>query len=70
VEHILICTTSHAINVKESFEIMKMLLQKIQYEKYNWNVSRDLWVIAMLLGLQLGYTKVCCFLCEWDITDR
>jgi hypothetical protein len=23
-----------------------------------------------LLGLQLGYTKYCCFLCEWDSRDR
>jgi hypothetical protein len=26
--------------------------------------------IALLLGLQLGYTKYCCFLCEWDSRDR
>jgi hypothetical protein len=23
-----------------------------------------------LLGLQLGYTKHCCFICEWDSRDR
>jgi len=23
-------------------------------------------VVSMLTGLQLGYTKYCCFLCEWD----
>jgi hypothetical protein len=40
--------------MKESFENIKMLLDKIQYEKYNWNISGDLWVIALLLGLQLG----------------
>jgi hypothetical protein len=27
-------------------------------------------VIAILLGRQLGYTKYCCFLCEWDSRDR
>jgi hypothetical protein len=26
----------------------------------------DLKVIAHFLGLQLGYTKSCCFLCEWQ----
>jgi len=30
----------------------------------------DLKVVAILTGLQLGYTKYCCFLCEWDIRDR
>jgi hypothetical protein len=33
-------------------------------------VCGDLQVIALLLGLQLGYTKFCCFLCEWDSRDR
>jgi hypothetical protein len=27
-------------------------------------------VIALLLGLHLGYSKYCCFLCEWDSKDR
>jgi hypothetical protein len=27
-------------------------------------------VIALLLGFQLGYTKYCCFLCEWDSRDK
>jgi hypothetical protein len=49
---------------------MKLLLEKIQYEKYNCNFCGDLNVIALLLGLQLGYTKFCCFLCEWDNGDR
>ena len=30
----------------------------------------DLKVIALLLGLQLGYTKFRCFLCEWDSRDK
>jgi hypothetical protein len=33
-------------------------------------VCGDLKVIALLLGLQIGYTKFCCFLCEWDSRDR
>jgi len=27
-------------------------------------------VIAFLMGLQFGYTKFCCFLCEWDSRDK
>jgi len=36
---------------------MKLLSEKIQYEKYNWNIIGDLKVTAALLGLQLGYTS-------------
>jgi hypothetical protein len=56
--------------MKESYENMKFILEMIQYEKYNWNICGDLKVIAVLLGLQLGYTRICCFLCAWDIRDR
>ena len=30
----------------------------------------DLKVVALLLGLQLGYIKYCCFLCGWDSQDK
>jgi len=41
-------------------------MEKIQYEKYNWNICRDLKDIAVLLGYQLGYTMFCCFRCEQE----
>ena len=49
---------------------MKILLEKIQYDKYCWTICCDLKVIALLMGLQLGYTKFCCFLCKWDSRDK
>lgn len=61
---------AHAANMKETYESMKLVLDMIQYEKHLWHVCGDLKVIALLLGLQLGYTKFCCFLCEWDSRDR
>jgi len=45
---------------------MKLLLEKIQYEKYNWKICGDVKVIALLLSC----TEVCCFLCEWDSRER
>jgi len=27
-------------------------------------------VVALLLGLQQGFTKYCCFICEWDSRAR
>jgi len=56
--------------MEDSYENMKLLLEEIQYEKYNRNIRRGCKIIAVLLGLQLGYTKFCCFLCDWDIRDR
>jgi hypothetical protein len=56
--------------MKESYENMKLLLEKIQYGKYNWNICGDLKVTALSLGLELGCSKFYCFLCEWDRRDR
>ena len=58
---------AHAINMKETYESMKLLLQKIRYKKHESNIWGDLKVVALLLGMQLGYTKFCCFLCEWTV---
>jgi hypothetical protein len=49
---------------------MKLLLEKIQCEKCNWNTVGDLKVTVLLFGLQLGYTKFCCFVCEWESRNR
>jgi hypothetical protein len=56
--------------MKDSYENMKLLLEKIQYEKYNRNIHGGCKVIAVLLGLQLGCTKFCYFLCDCDSRDR
>jgi len=58
---------AHAFGSKESDNSMKQLLQYIMYDTY---ICADLKVIALLLGLQLGYTKFPCFLCEWDSRDK
>jgi hypothetical protein len=31
-----------------------------------WKICGDLKVLGLLLGMQQGYTKYCCLLCEWD----
>jgi hypothetical protein len=60
----------HSANMKETYDNMKLLLTKIEYDKYGWKICGDLKVIGLLLGMQMGYTKYCCFLCEWDSRDR
>ena len=51
---------------KESYEDMKILTEAINYDKFKWQICGDLKVIALLLGLQHGFTKYCCSICEWD----
>lgn len=60
----------YAAYMKETYDNMKQLLCRVNYEKFKWHISGDLKVIAILLGLQQGYTKFCCFLCMWDSRAR
>jgi len=61
---------AQVFGIKESDVSMKHLLLYIKNDTYKWNICADLKVIALLLGLQLGYTKFPCFLCEWDSRDK
>jgi len=47
-----------------SYENMKILMETINYDKFKWQICGDLKVIVLLLGLQQGFTKYCCFICE------
>ena len=48
---------------------MDILFDAIQYKMYRRNISGDLKVIEMLMGMQAGFTKYCCFVCLWDSRD-
>jgi len=58
----------HSVHNKESHENMKM--EAINYDKFKWQICGDLKVTALLLGLRKGFTKYCCFICEWDSRAR
>ena len=60
----------HSVHNKESYKNMKILMEAIDYDKSKWQICGDLKVIALLLGLQQGFTKYCCFICEWDSRAR
>jgi len=45
-------------------------MEAINYDKFKWQICGDLNVTALLLGLQQGLTKYCCFICEWDSRAR
>jgi len=55
---------AHASSGKKICESMKLLLGKIKSDIFKWKLCGDLKVVALLLGMQLGYTKYCCFLFE------
>jgi len=57
---------AHSVHLKESYENMNTVLQAIQYTNHQWHICGDLKVIGMLMGMQGGFTKYCCFLCLWD----
>ncbi len=57
---------AHSIHLTETYYNMKILLEAVQYSTYQWNICGDLKVIDMLMGMQGGFTKYCCFLCLWD----
>jgi len=41
-------------------------MEAINYDKFKWHICGELKVTALLLGLQQGFTKYCCFICKWD----
>lgn len=57
---------AYSTDTKETYEKMQQILQLVEYNKHEWRICCDLKVVAMLCGLQGGYTKHMCFLCDWD----
>ena len=56
--------------IRSPYENMKILMEAINYDKLKWQICGDLKVIALLLGLQQGFTKYCRFICEQDSGAR
>ena len=61
---------AHSTCTKESYEIMKLFLGKVQYSTHTWTICVNFKVLNMLQGQQFGFTKYPCFMCEWDSRDR
>jgi hypothetical protein len=61
---------ANSTKLSESYETLKLVLEKIKYHEHEWLICGDLKVIGLLLGLQRGYTKCPCFLCQWDSRAR
>ena len=54
----------------QNISLCALLISRPSYDEFKWKLCGDLKVVALLLGMQLGYTKYCCFLCEWESRDK
>ena len=61
---------AHSTTLKEKYDEVKFVLEKICYHEHKWAICVDLKMVNILLGQQSGYTKYPCFLCMWDSRDR
>lgn len=61
---------AHSTKLKETYENLQIVLEKIKYSEHQWKVCGDLKIVTMILGQQSGFTKYPCFLCLWDSRDR
>lgn len=57
---------AHSTKMKEEYENIAVVLDKIKYNDHQWVICVDLKMVNFLLGQQGGYTKYPCFLCLWD----
>ena len=56
----------HPTKLKEDYNNIKTVGQKLDYESYQWLFCVDLKMINFLLGQKSGCTKHPCFICLWD----
>ena len=57
---------AHSTKLKEEYDNIKTVLQRICYEEHQWSICVDLKMVKFFLGQQNGYTKYPCFMCLWD----
>ena len=56
--------------MKEQYQNVKQVLQKLSYYEHNWVICVDLKMVNFLLAQQSGYTKYPCFIGLWDSRDK
>ncbi|GBN19257.1 hypothetical protein AVEN_169970-1 [Araneus ventricosus] len=60
----------HSGHLEENYNVLSMILEKINYQEHRWKVCGDFKMLTMLLGQQASYTKYPCFLCLSDSRAR
>ena len=61
---------AYSVILRETYENLEFILDRIKYNEHEWQICADLKVVAILNGMQTGYTKYMCFLCKWDSRAR
>ena len=61
---------AHSVILRETYENLSFIVEHISCNEHEWLICVDLMVVAILNGLQTGYTKFMCFLCKWDSRAR
>lgn len=61
---------AYSRTLKETHDSMKLIFEKVKYFEHGWDVSGDLKVVALIMGLQLGRTRNSCFICTWISTVK
>ena len=61
---------AHSTKLKETYENLEIVLEKIKYAEHKWKMCGDLKIATLILGQQSGFTKYPCFICLWDSRDR
>lgn len=57
---------AYGVDMKESYDSIKYILDAVNYQDHKWRVCCDLKVVSFLSGMQSGYVKYACFFCKWD----
>ena len=56
----------HSVHLNESYDNIELLFEGVKYNQYQWNLCGDLKVIGLIVSMQAGFTKYCCFLSLWN----
>jgi len=46
--------------------LLTKIIDLVQYNDHKWKICADLKVMALLRGMQTGYTKNMCYICLWN----
>jgi len=60
----------HTVHIKKNLRKSKQLLNKHDYSKHGCYICGDLKVASLLLGLEHGYSKYCCFFMKMGTAAR
>jgi hypothetical protein len=55
--------TAHSIHLQETYENLRIVVEKIKYRKHNWYLCGHIKMLGLLLEQQGGHTKFPYFLC-------